>query len=80
MSGLQRSITVTLRGPFGRTHAPDLGWAKSPKLHGMQAVKGPPGSRLDRNFIDLVGRMAGALVNALHGLGAGRLRQAEHHA
>jgi hypothetical protein len=36
--------------------------------------------RLNGNLIDLIGGMAGALVDALHGLGAGRLREAEHHA
>jgi hypothetical protein len=36
--------------------------------------------RLNGNLIDLIGGMAGALVDALHGLGAGRLGEAEHHA
>jgi hypothetical protein len=29
-SGIQRSLTVNLRGPFVRMHAPDRGWARSP--------------------------------------------------
>jgi hypothetical protein len=35
--------------------------------------------RLNRNLVDLIGGMAGAFVDALHGLGAGCLRQAEDH-
>jgi hypothetical protein len=31
------------------------------------------GLRLDWNLVDLIGGMTRALVNALHGLGAGRL-------
>jgi len=37
-SGIPRTITVTPRRPMGWTHASDLGWGRSPKLHGMQAL------------------------------------------
>jgi hypothetical protein len=36
---MQRIVTVTRTRPPGRAHAADLGWGRSPKLHGMQEVK-----------------------------------------
>jgi hypothetical protein len=39
-SGIQRTLTVTRRGPFGWVHLSDLGWGSGPKLHGMQVVSG----------------------------------------
>jgi hypothetical protein len=69
------------------------GWshATTSQVHHWVLSGGAPGGRckravtakrlcLNRNLIDLIGGMTGALVNAPYGLGAGRLRQAEHHA
>jgi hypothetical protein len=37
--GMQRSATVTRRGPMAWAQRSDLGWGRKPKLHGMQGVK-----------------------------------------
>jgi hypothetical protein len=37
-SGIQRTVTVTPKGPLSWEPAPDLGESTGPKLHGMQEV------------------------------------------
>jgi hypothetical protein len=44
MSGIQRTATVTSRTPLDWAHVPDLGFGRSPKLHGMQGVRANPRS------------------------------------
>jgi hypothetical protein len=39
-SGIQRTVTVTPRGPLSGPSAPDQGERSRPKLHGMQGVRG----------------------------------------
>jgi hypothetical protein len=39
-SGIQRTVTVTRRGSLNCLPAPDLGGRSSPRLHGMQGVRG----------------------------------------
>src|SRR5215216_4902528 len=40
MSGNQRTLTVNRRESMSWAHAPDLGWGRRPKLHGMQGLRG----------------------------------------
>ncbi len=38
-SGIQRTVTVSRRGPMAWAVGSDLGWGRRPKLHGMQGVE-----------------------------------------
>ena len=51
MSGSQRSVTVTPRGPFGTMYGPLICMGWSPRLHGMQGVKGWIARLADRSLV-----------------------------
>jgi hypothetical protein len=71
-SGIPRTITVTSGRPMGWTRASDLGWGRSPKLHGMQGVRGSNPLSSERHLPEICQKtrpVAARTLSALKGSG-----------
>jgi hypothetical protein len=71
-------IVAQTRGPPTRRPAPDAARLSGPPL-GQAGRRASPVLRLDRDGVDLGGRVTGPLVDAQDRLGAGRLGDAPDH-